>query len=74
MTDPKLRPGTRHCLCSDCGEYFTNVQNFDMHRRHTRTTSFCVHPSTLVSKTGKARLRRNAMGLWARPGRLGGKK
>ena len=65
--DPKLPVGTKYCLCSGCGEYFTNDFNFNMHRQDGPTGRVCVHPSTLLTKTGIARLRLNAKGYWARP-------
>ena len=64
MVDPKLRPGTKHCKCAACGEYFTVVGNFDLHRKDGPKSRVCVDQSTLVNKKGKARLRRNAQGLW----------
>ena len=72
--DPKLPHGSKFCLCSGCGEYFTNEKNFSMHRRGEPSARYCVHPSKLLTKTGKAYLRLNAAGYWARPGRFGGPK
>jgi len=75
-SDPKLGFGTNHCKCSVCGEYFTNVTNFDMHRRGTPTARYCVHPSKVTNRWGKAKLHKNAKGLWARTGGayMGGRK
>ena len=73
----KLPIGTKYCLCPACGEYFTNVVNFDLHRVWTmppkgvtrRASDVrCVDPEALVDKNGNARLRRNAKGCWARTG------
>ena len=65
MYDPKLMPGTNHCKCPTCGEYFTTPKNFDIHRSGKATARFCKEPGSLVDKHGKVRLRRNAKGLWA---------
>lgn len=64
MGDSKLRPGTKHCLCPVCGDYFTTVRNFDLHRRSARGTRVCLDPGRIVDRGGKARLRRNPAGLW----------
>jgi len=72
-----INPGTNHCRCAACGEYFTTPANFDMHRVFTKppkgvrrqaSDTCCVDPGSLVNKQGKARLRRNAQGLWAQTG------
>lgn len=68
MTDPKLRPGTKHCKCAECKEYFTTVANFDLHRQGRAQNRRCVYPGDLVDNKGKARLRHNAAGLWAGTG------
>lgn len=68
MNDPKLGFATNHCRCAACGEYFTNVRNFDAHRAGFFPERECRHPSTLVSKNGKARFTRNAKGIWQRAG------
>ena len=68
MFDPKLYPGTKHCKCTACGEYFTTVFNFDLHRAGDWPKRVCTYPGELVSKAGKAKLRRNGRGLWARTG------
>lgn len=31
-TSPRLRPGSRRCLCAQCGELFNSVSVFDLHR------------------------------------------
>ena len=64
MNDSKLRAGTKHCLCAECGEYFTTAKNFDLHRRSVRQKRVCLDPGRIVDKGGKARLRRNPAGLW----------
>ncbi len=64
----KLPLNTKYCLCSACGEYFTNVANFDMHRRGEPTARVCLDPAHITSKTGKAKLRLNAKGYWAQTG------
>ena len=66
--DPKLPHGSRFCLCSGCGEYFTNPRNHALHRRGKPESRFCVYPGDLVTKEGKARLRLNPKGYWAQPG------
>jgi predicted anti-sigma-YlaC factor YlaD len=68
MSDPKLTIGSNYCKCPACGEYFTNVANFDMHRRGDATARECINPAELVTKTGKRRLTLNARGYWSRPG------
>lgn len=65
MTDPLLRPGTNHCLCAACGEYFTSDYTFRMHRKTGPEGRYCADPSKLVTKKGIARLRQNRKGLWA---------
>lgn len=67
--DPRLRPGTNHCLCPTCGQYFTNEKNFDLHRAGNAQDRRCVYPGLVVDKNGNARLRRRADGLWVRPGK-----
>jgi len=74
MSDPKLPVGTKYCLCTRCGEYFTNETTFSMHQRVERGASSCVPPDTVVTKTGKPRLTLNARGYWSRPGTYGGYK
>lgn len=77
MSDPKIKPSTNHCLCTGCGEYFTTPRNFDKHRvwtmppegvKRKASDVRCVDPGSLVDKHGKARLHRNAKGLWASVG------
>jgi len=68
MMDTRLGNGTKYCKCSACGEYFTNVTNFDMHRTGGSGKRRCTYPGELVSNAGKAKLRRNATGHWARTG------
>ena len=78
MSDPKLMPGTKHCKCAACGEYFTTEDNFDMHRTYAEKGNenarmrVCVPPGTLVwrngKNAGKARLHLNSRGLWAATG------
>jgi hypothetical protein len=31
-SDSKLKPGTKFCRCSECGEYFKSERAFDRHR------------------------------------------
>lgn len=66
----KLGIGTKHCLCTSCGEYFTNEQNFDMHRHGPAEKRVCRDPASLLTKSGKRRLVLNARGLWSRPGKV----
>ena len=68
MSDPKLPAGTNFCKCAACGEYFTTVANFDLHRRGDGITRACADPATLLKKDGSARLRLNGKGYWALPG------
>jgi len=76
VNDPRLRPGTQHCKCPSCGEYFTTVKNFDLHRTGNAQNRRCRDPSTVVNRKGKAVFTRSADGLWARSGGayLGGVK
>lgn len=64
MSDPRLRPGTNHCKCSGCGEYFTGDTAFRMHRRLGPEGRFCLHPSRVETKEGIGLLRLNDKGLW----------
>ena len=66
MTDPKLRPGTNHCKCSVCLDYFTTVRNFDSHRHGNAQNRRCVDLGALLRKDGSVRYRRNGPGLWAK--------
>lgn len=40
-------------MCASCGEFFSNENNFDLHRKGKGKSRFCVDPSTLVSKSGE---------------------
>ena len=64
-TDPMLPFGTNYCKCASCGEYFSNANNFTMHR----VSGKCVPPAELLSDSGEARLVKNERGYWVRPGR-----
>jgi hypothetical protein len=66
MTDPRLPAYRKFCRCAACGEYFSNVRNFDLHRRGAPERRHCVEPDKLVKKNKKARLRLNAEGYWVR--------
>ena len=55
-SDPKLPPGTNHCLCSACGRYFGGVNGFERHRVKFQ----CVDPVTIG-------LELNPRGYWVRP-------
>jgi hypothetical protein len=68
MHDPKLPYGTKYCKCPSCGEYFTTVTNFDLHRAGPPENRRCIPPGKLVTEKGKARLRLNAKGYWSRTG------
>ena len=77
MSDPKLRPGTKYCKCPACGEYFTSDSNFLMHRAGAPEKRYCVHPSKVLGKDRKPRLRLTDTGYWASARRridLDGKK
>ena len=63
--DDKLRIGTRNCKCSGCGEYFTSVGTFDLHRAGTGSNRRCLDPAKMADKKGIARLRKTDRGLWA---------
>ena len=63
--DPLLRPGTNHCKCTVCGEYFTTPNNFDMHRKD----GACREPGSILSKNGQRKLKKNKKGLWAGVGK-----
>ena len=61
MTDPKLKLGTRFCLCSACGRYFGGISGFDLHRRE----GACLAPETLTNKDGERLLFLSASGYWS---------
>jgi hypothetical protein len=60
--DERLGPGTNHCLCSACGEYFNSVYAFDGHRTgdYSDGTRRCLTPAELRAKGWT----HNARGLW----------
>lgn len=64
MNDPLLRPGTNHCLCCACGEYFSTPANFDMHRKD----GACRNPAEILfekgSRKGLPKLQKAENGLW----------
>lgn len=64
MTDPKLKPGTRFCLCRSCGRYFGGVNGFDLHRRDSRVGRICLDPASVVDKQGYRKLWLNDRGFW----------
>lgn len=64
MSDPKLPHGTKYCLCPSCGEYFTSPYAFDLHRAGEPTARHCVHPSKVLDKQRRPRLRLNDRGYW----------
>ena len=63
--DPRLRPGTNHCKCGVCGEYFTSDTTFRMHRAGVGVSRYCRKPGSVLDKDRKPRLRLNDSGLWA---------
>jgi len=64
MSDPKLPPDTKYCQCSVCGEYFTSPTTFDMHRSGEPGSRVCVHPSKVLDKQRRPRLRLSDKGYW----------
>lgn len=66
--DERLRPGTNHCKCAACGNYFTSDSSFQVHRvwaDNARTARECRKPGAILDKDRKPRLRLNDRGLWA---------
>jgi len=59
MTD-KLPVGTNFCRCSACGEYFTSVLPFDMHRTGKADNRSCLNADQMVKKG----MDRNRKGYW----------
>jgi len=49
-----LRPGSQRCLCVGCGEQFSTVRNFDLHRKNFQ----CVPPGSIRDKHGRPKLRK----------------
>lgn len=45
--DPKLKPGSRFCKCTVCGEYFTGESAFDAHRVGEYPDRRCLPPLTM---------------------------
>ena len=60
--DPKLRPGTNHCLCRACGSYFGGVWGFEQHRVGPSNDRSCLSPSAM--RDGGLVL--NSKGYWIR--------
>jgi hypothetical protein len=60
--DEKIAPGTGHCLCGACGEYFNSVSAFDKHRtgEYSDGSRRCLTPTELTAKGWL----HNARGLW----------
>lgn len=50
------------CLCSACGQVFSNGGNFDRHRAGPWSARFCRHPAAVG-------LVLSPSGTWKRPGR-----
>jgi hypothetical protein len=61
----KLKIGTRHCLCAECGRYFTGPTAFDMHRAGPPTERYCRDPAKVLDRDRKPRLRLTTAGYWA---------
>jgi hypothetical protein len=62
--DPMLPPGTRYCLCRECGRYFGGETGFTFHRQGMT----CCTDDTLINDG----YRLNERGYWVKPlaGRL----
>lgn len=60
MSDPKLKPGTRFCLCRACGQYFGGISGFDLHRRN----GACLPPAAVTNGKGEQLLFLGASGYW----------
>lgn len=60
MTTPKLRHGSRACLCRSCGQYFGGVNGFDTHRRDGQ----CLDPEAITTKKGVRKLFLDSRGFW----------
>lgn len=63
-SDPKLPPYKKFCKCASCGEYFTSEYTFDMHRAGQPTARYCKHPSKVLDKQRRPKLRLNDAGYW----------
>ncbi len=62
MDDPRnlLKPGTRTCRCSSCGEYFTAPSVFDLHRVGQYPGCRCLDPAEIDARG----LTLDARGRW----------
>jgi hypothetical protein len=62
--DERLAPGTNHCLCDSCGQYFGGVTTFDLHRvgEYSDGTRRCLTAAEMQARG----LSLNARGLWVR--------
>ena len=59
--DERLGPGTSHCLCDTCGEYFNSVTAFDNHRiGWPPAVRRCLTPDEMRAKGWSL----NTRGLW----------
>ena len=48
-----LRTGAPACQCGGCGEYFKNVETFELHRSGKAGARECLDPVTKKKRGGK---------------------
>src|SRR5690606_1230898 len=64
MSTSKLKPGSRACRCSVCGEYFGGEKSFDLHRVGPMADRRCLPRSGMQA----AGLELDSSGYWRRRG------
>ena len=66
--DPKLPPGTNRCLCATCGEYFSGVRAFELHRVTVRVQVRVGGHRGCLGQPGMSQigLRVDCYGYWGR--------
>ena len=60
MSYPRLKPGTRICLCRGCNHYFASPTGFDTHRVGSYPDRRCLTEFEM-SEGG---FERNSQGIW----------
>lgn len=65
QADPKLPPGRNFCKCSACGDYFSTVRAFDLHRVGNHRVPGDRRCRTFAGMESKG-LRLNPKGYWTR--------
>ena len=69
QADPMLPHNSRYCKCGACGEYFTAVGTFDLHREGPAEDRRCIYPGDVRrKKSGVPVLAKNEKGYWFRIG------